>query len=164
MTWQRGKTVVEGLLENGELQVVVPSPELADRLMDDATRHLASARAIAASDPNGAYQLAYDAARKACSALLAPQGLRATTRGGHVAVQDSVRAQFNNAGGIAAFGAFPRLRRTRAAREYPDVGTPTTTSEDLDEALDAAASIVDASRRILETGRLDRFVKDVPGP
>lgn len=157
MTWGRERTAVEQLLRDGELQEVQPSPELAERLMEDASRHLASARAIASSDPNGAYQLAYDAARKACAALPAPQGLRATTRGGHVAVQDAARNQFNGDGGLPAFRAFSRLRRARAAREYPDVGTPTTTSEDVDDALRAAAEIVAAARQLFETGRLDRF-------
>ena len=74
MTWSRGRDTVEGLLRDGELEQVLASPELAERLMDEADRHLASASAIAASDPNGAYQRADDAARKACAALLAPQG------------------------------------------------------------------------------------------
>ncbi len=42
--------------------------------MDDAGRHLALARAIAPSDPSGAYQLAYDAVQKAFAVLLAPRG------------------------------------------------------------------------------------------
>lgn len=100
MSWQRGRATIERLLGEGELESVTASPELAERPMDDAVRHLASADAIRASDLNGAYQLAYDAPRKACAALLAPQGLRATTRGGHVAVQDAVREQFNGDGGF----------------------------------------------------------------
>ena len=157
MTWSRGRDTVERLLRDGELEQVLASPELAERLMDDADRHLASASAIAASDPNGAYQRADDAARKACAALLAPQGLRATTRGGHVAVQDAVRGQFNGDGGLPAFRSFSRLRRARAAREYPDVGTPTTTAEDVADARRAASEIVAAARQLLGTGRLDRF-------
>ncbi len=128
--------------------------------MEDADKHLASARLIGGADRTGAYQLAYDAARKACAALLAVQGLRATTRGGHVAVQDAVRAQFNADGGIPASRALPRLRRTRAAREYPDVGTPTTTTEDVEDAISAASAIAAAAQQILATGRLDGFVTD----
>jgi phage tail tape-measure protein len=36
--------------------------------------------------------LAYDAARQACVALLAQQGLRPTTAGGHYAVEEIIRA------------------------------------------------------------------------
>ena len=53
-----------------------------------------SARSLTEDDPAGAFQMVYDAARKACSALLAVQGLRATSRGGHIAVRDAARAQF----------------------------------------------------------------------
>lgn len=91
MTWSRGRATIERLLADGGLDQVIASPDLAERLMEGAQRYLASAGSIAPADPSGGYQLAYDAARKACSALLAPQGLRATTRGGHVAVQDAVR-------------------------------------------------------------------------
>ena len=157
MTWSRGRVTVERLLRDGELEQVVASAELAERLMEDAGRHLVSATAIASSDPNGAYQLAYDAARKACAALLAQQGLRTTTRGGHVAVQDAIRDQFNGDGGLPAFRSFSRLRRARAAREYPDVGSPTTTAEDIDDALQGASEIVAAARQLLATGRLDHF-------
>jgi hypothetical protein len=160
MTWERGRPKVEEPLGNSELELVAPSPELAGRLMEDAGKHLVSARLIGGADPNGAYQLAYDAARKACAALLAVQGLRATTRGGHVAVQDAVRAQFNAEGGVPSFRALARLRRTKAAREYPDVGTPTTTTEDVEDAISAASAIAAAARQILTTGRLDRFVTD----
>ena len=34
------------------------------------------------------------AARQACVALLAQQGLRPTTAGGHYAVEEAIRAQF----------------------------------------------------------------------
>ena len=47
---------------------------------------LASAQVLLTTDPSNALVLAYDAARQACTALLAQQGLRQTTTGGHVAV------------------------------------------------------------------------------
>ena len=148
MSWQRGRDTIEGLLDNVEMERVVPSDELADRLMGDASAHLESARAIRDVDPTGAYQLAYDAARKACNALLAVQGLRATTRGGHVAVQDAVREQF---------APFARMRRRRRDSEYPDLDTPTITEADADEGIEKAAEIVEAAARLLETGELSPF-------
>ena len=45
------------------------------------------------TDPEGAYTLLYDASRLALTAALAVQGLRPTTRGGHVVVGDALRAQ-----------------------------------------------------------------------
>jgi hypothetical protein len=38
--------------------------------------------------------LSYDAARQACVSLLAQQGLRPTTSGGHYAIEEVIRAQF----------------------------------------------------------------------
>lgn len=43
-----------------------------------ARRTVTAARAVADLDPDSAYVLAYDAARQACTALLAHQGLRPT--------------------------------------------------------------------------------------
>ena len=71
------------LVAGGELERVTPDAALAARLLADGTRHIESARsAERLSDLTGAYQLAYDALRKAAAALLAVQGLRATSRGG----------------------------------------------------------------------------------
>jgi hypothetical protein len=128
VTWERGRERVGELLARGELEAVTASQVLAGRLVTEAEKHLAAAAQIAAMDEAGAYQLAYDAARKACAALLAQQGLRATTKGGHIAVQDTVDAQFGGKGGMASFGSISRMRRKRAASEYPDMSTPTTTA------------------------------------
>ena len=157
MTWERGRAAIEAQVASGELEVVTASDELAQRFLTEATAHLKSARAISASDSAGAYQLAYDAARKACSALLAAQGLRATTRGGHIAVQEAVRDQFGGEGGVAAFRAFPRLRRTRAGAEYPRLDTPTVTEADASDAIEAAAGMLTAATGLLDSGRLTPF-------
>lgn len=134
------------------MEPVVPSGDHADRLMDDAAAHLKSASAIRDVDPAGAYQLAYDAARKACSALLAVQGLRATTRGGHVAVRDAVREQFG-----PVFTPFSRMRRRRRDAEYPDPDTPAITEADATEGIEKAAEMVEAATRLLESGQLPPF-------
>jgi len=51
-----------------------------------AATTLTSAEELVEADPNSAYTLAYDAARFACAGLLAQQGLRPTTSGGHYAI------------------------------------------------------------------------------
>ena len=152
MTWQTGVDEIDGMISKGELAQVVPSDELAERFFEESDRHLASARAIKITDPTGSYQLAYDAARKACAALLAVQGLRATSAGGHIAVQDVVRAQFRG-----VFAQFPTLRRVRKQSEYPDVTTPTTTVDDASFAIDAAADMLNSAQRLVQSGRLDPF-------
>jgi uncharacterized protein (UPF0332 family) len=87
MTWPTGQEQITKLIAQGELEQVTPDLAIAQRLLDDASRHLSTAAtALTAEDLSGAYQLAYDALRKSAAALLAAQGLRATSRGGHVAV------------------------------------------------------------------------------
>ncbi len=76
----------------------------------------------------------YDAAKKTATALLAHQGLRPTTVGGHIVVVEAVNAQFPSVPGLKSID---RLRRRRNQAEYPEPASydPVTT----DEANDAAA-------------------------
>jgi hypothetical protein len=157
VTWQRGREDVERLIAAGEIERVTPSPDVAERLLGDADAHIRLATKGTRDDPAGALQLAYDAARKASAALLATQGLRATTRGGHIAVLDAARAQFNDKGGIAVFGRINRVRRRRHDSEYPSEDTPAIVTEDAERALAIAREAVDAARKIITTGRLDAF-------
>jgi hypothetical protein len=119
MTWERGRKDIERLIADGELERVTPSDEVATRLLADANAHIALASKGIEDDPAGALQLSYDAARKASAALLAVQGLRATTRGGHIAVIDAVKAQFNDRGGMEIFGRLHPLRRRRNRTRVP---------------------------------------------
>lgn len=83
MTWSPGRDRIADLLASGELESVAPDTELAVRLLTDSKRHLETARsAVGLGDLTGAYQLAYDALRKAAAALLAVQGLRPPAAGG----------------------------------------------------------------------------------
>lgn len=84
MRWGQGRAAIDGMLSRGELERVPPSREHADLLLTQAHQHLKSAEAVMAIDPTGAYQLLYDAARKALGSLLENQGPRATSRGGHI--------------------------------------------------------------------------------
>lgn len=89
----------------------------------DAGRHLATAAtAESAGDLAGGYQLAYDALRKSAASLLVAQGLRPTSRGGHVAVQEAVNAQFGTT--VRVLRSFGRIRRARNSFEYPSSETP----------------------------------------
>ena len=145
--WDTGRAEVEALLARGDLQQVAPSPENAARLLAEADRHLRSAELVAAADPSGGYDLMYAAARKAMAAALAVQGSRATSRGGHVAVQEAVTAQLGRSGAVVR--PFGRLRRTRNDADYPRLDTPQLTEEDLAEDLPKATDIVAAMRRLL---------------
>jgi hypothetical protein len=156
-TWQRGRPAIERLIASGELDQVQPSSPTAERLLDAATAHIRLGRVGIEDDPDGAFQLGYDAARKACAAMLAVQGLRATTHGGHVALQEAVNEQFAGPNGMPLFGRLSRLRRQRNATEYPDPDTPTITADDADTCLQTAAEMLEAARKLITSGRLGRF-------
>ena len=73
----------------------------------------------------GAYQPPYDALRKAAAALLAVQGLRATSRGGHIAIQDAVRAQFGDRGRPSVRSAGSGATATPTSTRTPTRPAPT---------------------------------------
>ena len=153
MSWQTGSERVQELIDAGELSQVPPDDELARRMLADARRHLATAAAAQSSgDLSGAYQLAYDALRKSAASLLEAQGLRPTSRGGHIAVQDAVIAQFGSS--IRALRSFSRLRRARNSFEYPSTETPGPSEDDVKDAIRIAREVNDAADKILEGGIL----------
>lgn len=134
------------MIRDGELDKVAPSRGHADRLLAEAERHLASAEAMADLDPPMAYDSLYAAARKALAAVLAVQGLRATSRGGHVAVQHAIEAQLGRMRHVIK--SFSRLRITRNEADYPSEEHPPLAATDVREDLPAASDIVDAMRRL----------------
>lgn len=157
MTWDRGKERIQKLIDDGELQLVEPSDELARFLIGEAAGHINSAKEIASKDFTGAYQLAYDGARKACASLLAPQGLRATQYGGHVAIETAVKEQFSGRRGAQSFLAFGRMRRTRNQLEYPGNGPWSADEGDVSDAIVSAEAILTDAHRILARNVLTQF-------
>jgi len=104
-----------------------------------------TARLAAGQDPDSAFVLAYDAARQALTALLAHQGLRPTSKGGHYAVEQAVRAQFGS--GFRQFGA---LRRRRNELEYPERFDDGATGGEVVEAIMNAELIISAAEELLD--------------
>lgn len=142
--WNRNRAEIELLLQKGELEVVAASLDHASRLLDESWNHLRSAEQIADENPSGALNLAYDAARQAANSLLAAQGLRATSKGGHIAVQDAVNHQFNG-----PFAALRRLRRQRNTNQYPAESDPAATRQDAEAAVAAATEMAKAAERLM---------------
>lgn len=153
--WNKGSEVIERLLDDRHLDEVPADADTVERLVDAARRHIASASSNAASDPEGALALAYDAARKTATALLAHQGLRPTSAGGHIAVVNVINAQFP---GVKGLKSIDRLRRRRNQAEYPDPRDydPVTT-EEVEEAVAAATACVDAAKKLLQVPQLGLF-------
>jgi hypothetical protein len=142
--WAPGADRVQNLISQGDLQKVQGADADGQPLLDKADRTLASARVLREADPASSYTLAYDAARFACTALLAQQGLRPTTKGGHYAVEQVVRAQFQS-----HFQTFGTLRRRRNELEYPTARDGDTTPNEAEEACATSAAIIDAAGKLL---------------
>lgn len=156
MTWQPGRDKIADLVSDGELERVEPSDDTCRRLLEDAARHLDTAAVARSSgDLSGAYQLAYDALRKSAASLLAVQGLRATSRGGHIAVQDAVLAQFGAS--VPAFRSFARIRRARNTFEYPSATTPGPSAEDVNDAVGSATAVYEAAQTVLDQNLLTQW-------
>jgi hypothetical protein len=154
MTWPKGFDMVTRLIEAGELERVTASEEQARAMLADARRHLGSARAIVESDALGAYVLTYDAARKAIAGVLEAQGLRATSRGGHVVLYDAAMAQFDPPLG-SLIRPFNRMRARRIQVEYASSENPEIRPEEVLADLEKAAALIDMAERVLP--QLDAF-------
>ncbi|MEU5881988.1 hypothetical protein [Spirillospora sp. NPDC047279] len=148
--WARGEAVIERMIADGELQRV--TGPAADGLpwLTKAQRTYGSAAVLAGTDADSAYVLAYDAARLAGTALLAQQGLRPTTRGGHLVVDEALRAQFGE-----VFRPFRTLRIRRNELEYPAYPGDGAEERETERALAGADQIIEAAQKLLPS--LARF-------
>jgi len=144
MTWQRGASRVRALLAAGKLDHVSGAAADGQGLLASAERLLASADREAGSNPEAAYVLAYDAARKACASLLAQQGLRTRSSGHHVTTQEAVVAQFGG-----PFESFGLLRRRRSEIEYPMHPGDDVLESEAREAIAQARAILEAAEALL---------------
>jgi hypothetical protein len=142
--WQRGEAEIERMLAGGELEVLTGAVADGEPWLSKARRTLSTAAGAADSDPDSAFTLAYDAARFACTALLAQQGLRATTRGGHYAVEAAVRRQFG-----ATFDRYGALRRQRNDIEYPVNAAARLARDDARSAIAVATDLTAAAEQLL---------------
>jgi hypothetical protein len=117
-----------------------------------STQDGSHAAGLVLADAYSSYVLAYDAARFACVALLTQQGLRATTEGGHHAVEHAVRAQFGE-----GFRPFADLRRRRNELEYPRLPTDTATADEAQQVVEIAERLIAAADTLL--GQLSFFAQ-----
>jgi hypothetical protein len=149
MRWNQGRATIDKLIADGELQRVPPSREHADQLLAQARRDVTSAGLLTDSNPKRAYESLYDAARMALTAVLENQGLRATSRGGHIAPYAAVSAQLDPPMG-ATLRPFDRMRRTRNRSEYPSFTMPDVTADNVSADLPVATAIVETCEGVLD--------------
>lgn len=145
MTWKRGKAEVRDLLASGHLEHIGGAAANGSALLASSARLLDSAEREVNLNPEAAYALGYDAARKACAALLAQQGLRTRSAGHHVTTERVVRAQFGG-----PFDAFGALRRRRSEIEYPRHPGDDIDSSEAAEALEQVHQIYEAAVKLFD--------------
>jgi len=144
MRWSTGEATVERLIAAGHIERVLGAQADGDSWLERARRSLDAARVLARPAPDSSVVLAYDAARQACMAALAQQGLRPTTAGGRYAIEEIIRAQFGPV--LRAFGG---LRRRRNELEYPLYPTEQANADEALETLKTAAEIIEAVAKLL---------------
>lgn len=153
--WGKGADAVTALIEARHIQRIIADSQTAEALLKSARRHVKTAGTVVNDDPEGAYTLAYDASRKSAAAVLAHQGLRGTTAGGHLAVVDAVRAQFP---GVPGLSSLDRLRRRRNQAEYPDPASyDPITIEESEDAVRVATECIASVERLLALDELGVF-------
>lgn len=149
IAWRRDAPATDYLIQRGQIERVEPNPDHARAVLEEARRHLASARLLATTDDAAAaFTTAYDAARKALSAMLACQGLRAKGGdGGHRVLGELMQAQLPDQKKLLR--EFDWMRQTRNDTEYRDPGRPAATSQDVADAIPAAERIVELGERFV---------------
>ncbi len=147
MSWDKGRDVIEDLLDRGHLERVPANDHEAAHLLDKARAHLRTAAAVADDDPEIAYDALCAAARKALTALLVQQGLRPTRAGGHEVTIEAATAQLVPPLG-EVLRPFRRLKRRRGQGDYAG-SEDQIHPEDIAADLPAAGAIVDAASRVL---------------
>ncbi|MCX5194641.1 hypothetical protein OOK31_12165 [Streptomyces sp. NBC_00249] len=146
--WNQGRSTVDALIGGGQLERVPASHQAAEAELVRARTHVGSARQLAATDPEGAYTLAYDAGRRALAAVLQNQGLRATSRGGHTVIYEAVRAQLDPPLG-SILRPFNRMRARRNEVEYRSSEAPTVTPQEVAADLAKVEALIELAEKAI---------------
>lgn len=127
---------VDELIRARRLERVPADQPAAVRRLNSARRHLESAALLARDDPDAAYALLYDAARKAVAAHMQAAGLRARNApGAHEATARYAAAMLPG----PSSGELDRMRRFRNRIEY---GTTSFDTAQVEHDLGHASAIV----------------------
>lgn len=135
---------LDELLRRGALEEVEPDEAGAASELEQAARHVEAARVIVELDPNGAYHLAYDAARKAASAHMRAAGLRVRPNmpGAHATTALYVGAAVDERLGR-------RLDAMRRKRNRSEYGIAHVEPAEVSEIIEEAAELVAEVHRLL---------------
>jgi hypothetical protein len=148
--WEQGRADIDRLIAQGRLERVAPNQKHAQSLLEQARKAVQSAAALATTeDTITAFMAAYDAARKALTAILVNQGLRpGSGEGGHAVLREAVLAQLEppNQPAVRAFGWMRQIRNSSA---YPEPDGPTATDREVADGIDEAHTIIRVATMVI---------------
>ncbi len=135
------------------LERVAPNMGAAGERINDARRHISSARLLAEDDTTLAIAACHDAIRKAITAHLSANGLR--VRGGdgaHRLTLDYARSELSSFIAETDLEDADGIRRDRALAEYGDFASRQLDARHVLESADVAERIVSAIASALARG------------
>ena len=140
--WEQGRADIDRLITQGRLERVTPNQQHAQVLLEQARKAIQSAAVLATT-------AAYDAARKALTAILVNQGLRpGNGEGGHAVLREAVLAQLEppHQPAVRAFGWMRQIRNRSA---YPEPDGATATDREVTDAMEAAHAIILVAAKVI---------------
>jgi hypothetical protein len=140
--------IIAKLLATGELDAVITGAERPEKELQAANRHYESALRILDSDPEGAFQLLYDSARKALQALLAAEGIRVRRppNGNHYTFVKVANGGFVDE---RVWAPLDWMRKVRNQTEYPEPELLPASATDSHQAVaHVTAMLEDAKSRL----------------
>ena len=137
-------------IATGDIERIVKNMAAAGERINDARRHLKSARLLAKSDVTLAITACHDAIRKAITAHMTANGYRPRNgNGAHRIVLQYARSQLDAVITAADIDRADALRRDRATAEYGDFAASKLGASDVAEATLAGDRIVNAVASLL---------------
>lgn len=141
---------IDEAIATGDIERIVKNMAAAGERINDARRHLKSARLLTQSDVTLAITACYDAIRKAITAHMTANGYRPRNGNGtHRIVLQYARSQLDGAITVADIDRADALRRDRATAEYGDFAASRLGASDVTEATIVGDRIVNAVASLL---------------
>lgn len=137
-------------LATSDLERVAPNMAAAGDRVNDARRHVQSARRLGDDDPTLAMSACHDAIRKAITAHMAAAGLRPRAgEGSHRIVLEYARHQLRNVIAKADLDEADGIRRDRGLAEYGDFASRQLTADHIQASAAVAERIVNTVARVI---------------
>ena len=148
--WEQGRSSIDKLLSQERLERIEPNRDHAYALIEQARRATSSASVLSATeDTIAAFNAAYDAARKALTAILVNEGLRpGGGEGGHAVLREAVLAQLEPPTQLS-IRAFGWMRQVRNSSSYPEPNAPVADRADVTEAIRAALEVIKVAEKVV---------------